>query len=103
MNDVITLIDNLLIQYFQGSLKPSIRAELNKKDWNLDNSQVIVKQAVDTKAKAAWHISLLAQKSDACCFCGYKPLKYKKPINKKNSKAKKNHSLTMKSNSGKSG
>lgn len=41
-------------------MKPSICAQLDKKDCNLNDWQAVVKQAIDVEAKIVWQAPLLA-------------------------------------------
>lgn len=75
-------------------MRPSIHAKLDKKDCNLDNWQVVVKQTVDTKAKAAWQAPLLVRKSNVCCFCNQRYPKNKKSKDQKDSEANKKYLST---------
>lgn len=52
-DSVIVLTKDLLIRYFQDDIRRSIRAQLDKRDYKLDDCQVIVKRTIDAKAKAA--------------------------------------------------
>lgn len=58
---------------------------------------------MNNEAKTAWQTLLLAQKSDACCFHGHKPLKHKEFKDQKDSEAKKNHFFAINGNSASSG
>lgn len=62
-NGVVIYIDNLLIQYFWNSPKSQIYAYLDKKYCDLDNWQVVIKQAVNPKAETAQQTSLLVRES----------------------------------------
>lgn len=50
-DSIAVFTNNLLIQYFQNSLNPSIYTQLDEINHDLDNWQVLVKQAMDAKAK----------------------------------------------------
>lgn len=90
-DSIAALIDNLVIWYFQNNIKLFIRAQLDKKNRDLDNGHVIIKQAVDAKSKIAWQAPLLVQKSDAHYSHSQKYLKNEESKDPKNSKAKKNY------------
>lgn len=96
---VATPIDELLIWYFRDGLRFFICTQLDEKDRNLDDWQVVVKQAVNAKTKVARQALLLVQESNVCCPHGYSPLKSEKFKDLKDSEAKKNH-LTANNNSG---
>lgn len=105
-DSVATSTDNLLIWYYWNALRPSICVLLNEKDRNLDNWQVVVKQAVDTKAKIAQQALLLAQKRNTQYACSYRLPKHKESKDEKNFKANKNYFSTANSirwNDGQSG
>lgn len=96
---VAAFSDNLLIQHSWNSPKPSIYAQLDDKNRNLDDWQAIVKQTPDDKAKTVWQVPALAQESDVGCSSGHKSSKYEEYKDLKESKIKKNHSLAADSNS----
>lgn len=84
------LTDDFLIRYFRHGLKPSIRAQLDKKNRDLNDEQAVIKGTVDAKAKAAQQALLLAWISNAYCFHDDKPLQHQKLKDPKDSQAKKN-------------
>lgn len=47
-----TFLNDLFIPYFRDGLQFSIRAQLDKRNRNLDDWQEIIKRFVDAKAKA---------------------------------------------------
>ena len=56
-----------MLRYFQESLKPSILAELEHQDFELENFDQIVKKAVDAEAKSAlWSRSSTKEMDQNC-------------------------------------
>lgn len=53
MGGVAASMDNFLIWYFQHDMRLSIYAQLDKKNHDLNNEEVVIKQVLDVKAKAA--------------------------------------------------
>lgn len=95
--------DIFLTCYFRDAMRPSIQAQIKKKNRDLDNWQAFVVQAMDAKAKTAWRVFLLAQKSDTCGLYNHRLL-HKEKKDQKNSEAKKpNLSANDNSGSGKDG
>lgn len=47
-------LNKLLTWYFQDGLKASIRAQLDKRDWNIADWQETIEWAIDAKAKINW-------------------------------------------------
>lgn len=90
-HNITTPMDDLLIWYFWDGMRLSICAQWDKREYNLDNWQVVIKQAIYAKAKAAWQAFLLVWKSDAYYPHNQRYLKNEKSKDEKNSKAKKNH------------
>lgn len=51
-NDTTATSKNLLICYFRDNLRPSIRAQIDKRDRNLEYWLEVIKRTIDAKAKA---------------------------------------------------
>lgn len=64
---VATPMDNLLIRYFWDGLRLSIRIQLDEKNRNQNDEQMVVKQAMDVVTEAAWQSLLLMRESDVRC------------------------------------
>lgn len=79
-------------------MRLSIRAQQDNKNYDLDNWQVVVKQAVNVEDKAVKQVFSLARKSNACCCCSYRLLQNEEFRNQKNSKAIKNYPSTNNNN-----
>lgn len=79
--------EDLLIRYFRDGLRPSIRAQLDERDRDLDNWQEVIERAIDAEAKAGRQAPSLARESDARCPRGQRPIKSR---DQKDSEAKRN-------------
>lgn len=90
-NSIAAFIDNFLIWYFRNNLRLSICTELDERNHDLDDWQVVTKQVVDAKIKVAGQSFLLTQKSNVCCFRNNRPLKSEKFRDENNFQTKKNH------------
>lgn len=80
---------DLLIRYFQNCLKLCICAQLQKRDNDLENWQVVMERAIDVKANAGWELFCLIQENDARYPQGHCSIKSKDFRNQKDSKSKK--------------
>lgn len=70
-------------------MKPSIYAQMNKKNHVLDDWQVVVERVVDAKAKLAQQAPLLARESNTCYPHGYRLWYNKESKDQKDSEGKK--------------
>lgn len=73
-DNAAALTNDVLIRYFQDGMRPSIRAQMDKRNQELNNWQAGVERAVDGEAKAAKQTPLLAWESNTRCPRGHKPL-----------------------------
>lgn len=65
--NIITISnENNLIQYFQDDFYLLIRAELDKRDYNFDNKNKIIKKAIHVKIKASYQPLSEICKIDTC-------------------------------------
>lgn len=72
--------EDLLIRYFRDGLRPSIRAQLDEWDRDLDNWQEVIERCINAKAKAGRQASLL---TDSRCPRGHRPLRSKESRDQK--------------------
>lgn len=84
-------IDNFLIRYFLDDPRPSIYAQLNKKDHNLDDLHLIIEQTGEAQAKTAKPAFLVVQKSNIRYLSDHRPLKSEESRDNKSFEVKKNH------------
>lgn len=91
--------NNLLISYFQDGLRPSIRAQINEHDKNLENWPEVIKWAIDVKTKAGQQLFCLLRESNTHCLQSHRQIKDKKSKDQKNSETEKivNNSSTNQS------
>ncbi len=75
--------EDLLIRYFRDGLRPSIRAQLDEWDRDLDNWQEVIERCINAKAKAGRQASLLTKESDSRCPRGHRPLRSKESRDQK--------------------
>ena len=64
-----------MIQFFQKSLKPFIRAQLDAQSWELDSWEEAVKKVVNVEAKALLQSSSNTRDMNSRCPQGNKPVK----------------------------
>ena len=64
-----------MIRYFQKSLQPSIRAQLDAKDRDLDSWDEVVDKTVDAKTKASLQAPSGTREMDSRCPRGQRPTK----------------------------
>lgn len=55
-NNIAALTDDFLIMYIRNGMRPSIRAQMDKWDYNFVNGQAIIEQDIDAEAKTARQI-----------------------------------------------
>ena len=72
-DSVAALNEDTMIRYFQEGLRPSIRAELNVRDRDLDFWDEIVNKTVDAKAKASLQALSGIREMDFRCPRGQRP------------------------------
>ena len=61
-----------MICYFQESLKPSIKVEIEQQDWESINIEEKMQKAVNVEAKASLRSSNMVQGSDIHCPRGHR-------------------------------
>ena len=64
-----------MIRYFRESLQPSIRAQFDVRDRDLDFWDEVVDKIVDAEAKASLQASSKTKEIDFRCFWGQEPIK----------------------------
>ena len=64
-----------MIRYFRESLRPSIRAQLDIRDRDLDSWDEVVDKTVDAEAKASLQALSGTRKMDYWCLWGQQPTK----------------------------
>lgn len=104
-DSIATSIKNLLLKYWENSLRPFIYTQLDKKDRNLDNWQAVVKEVIDAKANVTRQARLLRQKSNTRCFFSHISLKHKQSKKHTHSEVKKKNfplAYSISKNSGQS-
>ncbi len=62
-----------MIRYFREGLKPSIRAEIEQHDSELDSFQELVEKAKNAEAKAVFRPRVYARDTDQYCLRGNRP------------------------------
>ena len=62
-----------MICFFQESLKPSIKVEIEQQDRESINFEEMVQKAVNAEAKAGLRSSTIVRKSDVCCPRSHRP------------------------------
>lgn len=90
-NRVTAPTNNLLIRYSCNGIRSCIRTQIDEKDYDPDDWQAVVEQAVDAETKVAWHTPSLVRKSDACYSRNHKPLHNEESKDQKDSEAKSNN------------
>ena len=60
--------EEVLICYFCDGLRPSIRAQTDKRGRDLDTWEEVIKKAIDVEAKAARQPQSLMKEIDNCCL-----------------------------------
>ena len=71
--------EEVLICYFRNSLKPSIWAQSDKQDRDLDTWEEAIKRAIDAKAKASCQPQFLMKEMNSCYPRGHRLFKTDKP------------------------
>ena len=62
-----------MLRYFQKGLKPSVLAELEYRDLELESFDQMVKKTIDAKAKSAFRPRSSTKKMDQNCPRGNRP------------------------------
>ena len=74
-DSVMASNEDTMIRYFREGLRPSIRAQLDVRDRELDSWDEIVDKTVDAEAKASLQAPSGTQEMDSQCPCGQQPTK----------------------------
>ena len=69
------LNEDTIIRYFQEGLRPSIRAQLDVRDRELDSWDEVVDKTVDAEAKTSLQALSGTREIDSQCPCGQQPTK----------------------------
>ena len=70
--------EETMILYFRESLRPSVRAQLDTRDWNQDSWEEAVKKAVNVEVKALLQSSSSIRDIDSRCSRENRPVRKEK-------------------------